>query len=359
MNMDSELQSALEALLELPGVDVQAKEDPDSHHRCGDAWISITSAAGVTHYVAEFKRGVTTTTLPQVISQLKACRRETNRPPLLLAPYFTPGVTARLVEERIEFADAAGNVYIDGSAAYILVLGQKRRSAPTDSGFTATDLRLIFALLARPELRDATYRDLNSRTGVSLGTISATVHKLESLGHVSRAKSGALLLRDPESLLDRWEFGYLEQLRPSLHPMGWRMGPSTRLSEVRELTRQLHGILVGGEHAADAITKNLTPGTLTLHVPKDQSKIVASKLHLARGHETPNVVTLERFVPRADENGGVAIDTHPDPDPTSRQLAHPILVRAELLALDNPRSHNIADQLLADAILPSLRNDNA
>lgn len=355
--MTEELHTALQWLQSRPGLEIRVAEQVRLNHRVGDALVSITSGSGFSKYIAEHKRGVTTTTLPRVIAQLETMGRDANLPPLLLAPHLTPGVTKRLVEEHIDFADAAGNVFIDGPAAYILVLGQKPRTVQTDSGFTATDLQLIFALLARPELRDATYRELHSLTGVSLGKISSTVNQLESLGHLSRPPSGGLLFRDPQLLLERWEFGYLEQLRPSLRPTGWRVGPSSQLSILRERAVSLDGVLIGGEHAADAITRHLTPATLTLHVPEGKDKFIASELQLVRGGSAADVVTLERFIPSTNHEADGDVDAHPKP--SQRGLAHPILVRAELLALDDPRLRNVADRLLTESILPGLRHDLA
>lgn len=355
--MVDEVQTALDVLRRHPGLHVQAAETAGLDLRHAGLFISVTSRAGTAEYVAEYKRSVTTTTLPHILSQLEALRQTVDLPPLLLAPYLTPAATRRLIEERIEFADAAGNVYIDGPAAYICVLGQKRRSERTDFGLTATDLQLIFAYIARPELLDATYRELSARTGVSLGKISGTVKKLESLGHMSRPKSGIRLLRNPESLLERWEFGYLEQLRPTLHPTGWRIGPSSKLSKVRNHAETLDGVLIGGEHAADTITRYLTPGTLTLHVPRGKVLAVANELHLARGGSAPDVTTLERFVPNEQGDGGYTIDTHPEHAESG--LVHPILVRAELLALDDARLRNVAERLLSESILPGLHHDVA
>ena len=354
VNMKAGIDLSLETLRRHPGLEIRAVETDPAHSGGADALVEITSSAGTSEYVAEYKRGVTTTTLPRVLAQLEALRHAVHLPPLLLAPYLTPAVASRLVEERTEFADAAGNVFLNGPAAYIQVSGQKRRSEPAESGFTATDLQLIFALLAQPELREATYRELSARTGASLGKISGTVRKLESLGHVARTQSGLLLLRDPKPLLERWEFGYLEQLRPSLRPEGWRIGPPSRLAEVRDRVKTLNGVLIGGEHAADAITKYLTPSTLTLHVPKGEGSAVAKHLHLARGGTKPDVVTLERFAPIARDESEPAVDVYMGS--TECGIAHPILVRAELLALDDPRLRNVAERILAESILPGLHH---
>ena len=99
------------------------------------------------------KRDISTTTLPAIANRLRRASRHFDRAPLLLAPYLTPGVTEQLVDKGIEFADRAGNVFLAGPAAYVLVLGKKpeRRPGPgSSSDLTATGLKLVYALLVAP-----------------------------------------------------------------------------------------------------------------------------------------------------------------------------------------------------------------
>ncbi len=350
--MNTEFQASLSVLEALPGLEV-ASESPERTR----ASITISSCAGNCTYAVHAKRGVTTTTLPAVLAELERDRQHVNRPPLLLSPYLTPAVTERLLAERVEFADGAGNVFLDSPAAYILVLGHKPSRTPRPDGFTATDLKLIYALLSSPALRRATQRDLGAATGVSLGKVSATLRQLETAGHLYRAKSGALLLYEPAQLLGRWEFGYLEQLRPKLAPSSWRLGKQATLESTLTQAVNLPGVLVGGEVAADAFTHYLKPAALTLHVPPGRTKPVAVGLRLPPADRDADVTLLERFTPPAGLEDPRALDRFQGE--SARNLAHPILVRAELLAQGDGRLREVADRLLDDVILPELAATNA
>jgi len=357
MNMNADAATALDLLRSLPGVTVHTESVPRGGGLHPDALVSLRSGTGESRYVAVVRSAVTTTMLPQVLPQLERLREALDRAPLLLAPYLTPGVTRRLVDEHVEFADGAGNVFLDGAAAYVLVLDQKRRREPSRTGFSAVALQLIYAFLVRQDLLRATYRELSDKTGVSLGKISTTVRQLEDARLVARGRSGALLMRDARELLGRWEVGYLDRLRPRLAPTRWRLGKGHELAEVAAAASELDGVLVGGEHAADAFLGQLRPGTLTLHVPEGRAKHVAVDLRVRPADGTTDVVIIERFAtlldsadPSTVRNLGRA---------SSIRYAHPLLVRAELLALDDNRLRQVAARLLEELILPSLTHAQA
>lgn len=232
-------------------------EVTSEHLERARALITISSRAGSCTYAAYARRGVTTTTLPAILSELERDRPSINRPPLLLSPYLTPAVTERLLTERVEFADGAGNAFLNSPATYVLVLGHKPDRTLRPDGFTVTGLKLIYALLSSPALRRVTQRDLAAAAGVSLGKVSATLRQLEAAGYLYRVKSGALHLYEPAQLLGRCEFGYLEQLRPKLAPSSWRLGKNATLEDTLTHATTVLGVLVGGEVAADAFARYL------------------------------------------------------------------------------------------------------
>ena len=347
----------LETLRRMPSLHVSVEElDVARGPRRADALISIRTPAGTSTYVAEAKRNITTSTLPAIASQLRRYSERFDRPPLLLAPYLTPGVTKQLVDKGIEFADSAGNVYLAGPAAYVLVLGkqpERRLSPGSSSGLTATGLKLIYALLVDPRLWRATYRELRQATGVSLGKISSTLGHLENTGYIFRSPRGNLNPIEPMELHARWEYGYLEQLRPTLKPSGWAPHANNQMRDVLERVGARSDTLIGGEYAASIQTGYLNPTTITLHVPLGASKETAVGLRLRPADEGATVTLLERFVPaRRDRmTKDAALDQSTGADDN---LAHPVLVRAELLVHDDPRLRKTADRLLEDLIRPQL-----
>ena len=111
--------------------------------------------------------------------------------------------------------------------------------------------------------------------------------------------------------------------------------------------------LIGGESAASIRTGYLNPTTITLHVPPGASKDIAVGLRLRPANEGATVTLLERCAPVGRDRPArhAALDQSTGAD---INLAHPVLVRAELLVHDDPRLSTTADRLLEDVIRPRL-----
>jgi len=141
-------------------------------------------------------------------------------------------------------------------------------------------------------------------------------------------------------------------VRPKLAPSGWRLGKNATLEGVLSHAATVPGVLVGGEVAADDLTRHLKPATLTLHVPRGKVKSVAAALRLPPADGDADVTLLERFSPPTRPEASHALDQFQGESRWT--LAHPILVRAELLAQGDGRLRRVADRLLDDVILPTL-----
>ncbi len=321
-----------------------------------DAIVEVHSRTGTDRYAAETVPGVTTTTLPAVRSRLERVRAQAGLPPMLLTDYVTPAVAERLIGHGTAFVDGAGNVHLDGTAAYVVILGRPRIQKSRTSGFTPIELELIFALLAEPGLLGAPVREVSERTGISTGKVSGLLAALVDQGYLGRRNAAGrrrlLVLQEPERLLERWEFGYLEVLRRRLSPSSWRLPPGVAFGHIAQMARDDAGTLIGGEHAADALTGFLKPATLTLHVPPGTQKRTATRLRLAPSQGRSEVILIDRFQTRVD-----AYRDEPTPrvGPHSPH-AHPILVRAELLAGGSDRLREVADRILR-AILKRVTTD--
>jgi hypothetical protein len=355
LNMRHDVEAFLSPLERLPGLDISARFEL-GETAWFDAIVEVRSQTGVDRYAAETMLGVTTTTLPSVRSRLEHARAQSGMPPLLLTDYVTPAVADGLLDHGMAFADLAGNVHLDGAAGYVLVLGRRRTRQTPKTGFTALELELIFALLAEPTLFEAPVRQVSERTGISIGTISALLNELVEQGHLGQRKAAGrrrlLVLQEPKRLLARWEFGYLETVRPRLSPSTWQLPPHTPIERIVQEAESLDRVLIGGEHAADAITGFLKPSTLTLHVPPGAQKRAAVQMRLVPTQGSSDVVLVDRFQTSVD-----ALPAQAAPGPAPRRpYVHPILVRAELLATGSDRLREVADRLL-DPILKPLGSD--
>jgi hypothetical protein len=271
---------------------------------------------------------------------------------MLLTDHLAPGVAADLEAKGIAYVDAAGNAYLNGPAAYVLTRGQRPERPAARTGLTATDLKLVFAILCRPEILHEPLRHIATTTGISLGKVSTTLRRLGDLDHI-REIGRQRVLHDPPRLLHRWEVGYLEAVRPRLNPTTWRRPNHTSLDEASRSALALPDVLIGREFAADALTRFLKPGSLTLHVPPAEAKSTAVELRLRPGGAVqPEVILVDRFLPALDQ-----AEADSQPHGSKTPLAHPILARAELLALGSDRLREVADRLRDKVILQRLHRD--
>ena len=108
----------------------------------------------------------------------------------------------------IFFIDVAGSAFIDATPLYIFVKGEKPNTFGKAKSikrlFKPGGLKFIFALLNKPGLEKATYRDMAKTANVALGTVDFVMTELKALGFlIDMAKKGRQLLKTVQ-LLRKW-----------------------------------------------------------------------------------------------------------------------------------------------------------
>jgi hypothetical protein len=347
MKAHKHTDASIESIRKLPGLQVQKDLDARFGQATIEGTLEISSHVGTSTYAFKTRRTVTTTTLPAVIAHLDVIREKTRLPPLLLTPYVTRTVGERLMAEGVEFADAVGNVYLNGEAAFVAIMGNKADSAESSTELTFASLVVVFALLSEKKLRRATYREISRTTSISLGKISQTIKQLEAAGYLVRVGDGTLQTPDFRMLLQRWEIGYLEVVRPRLSVTHWKMPPNTTPEALMADLDQFGDCIVGGELAADKYTGRLRPSSLTIHVPAGGIRKVAAGLRLSPREAHFDVTMMDRLAPPLDQHRPRTLSSDDD----HLRLANPILTRAELLASGDDRLREVANRLLEDVIL--------
>jgi hypothetical protein len=258
------------------------------------------------------------------------------KPRLLVADYINPELAERLREEEIHFVDAAGNVYLKAEGLYLFVKGEKdklRLKAERERrrAFQPTGLKLIFALLCRPELAEGDYRTLAATAGVALGTVQWVMRDLIKDGFVLRLGKYDRRLVDPKGLLDAWIPAFLRDLRPRLLLQRFE---AKEMQWWRTTDLRRHHAWWGGEPAAARLTKYLRPGALTIYADKIPARLVA-EMHLKK-----------------DDDGHIEMRKkfwHFEMEEEERTVP-PVLVYADLLGLGDPRARETAERLFDERI---------
>ncbi|MEI8326175.1 MAG: type IV toxin-antitoxin system AbiEi family antitoxin [Betaproteobacteria bacterium] len=274
--------------------------------------------------------------------QLQHTAAATGHPTLLVTDYLTPPMAQRLREQKQQFADAAGNAYLEGPGLVLFVTGRKPQAvhvAPNaGKAYTLTGLKVTFALLCDPQLANAPHRAIAAAAGVALGAIPAVLADLQQAGHLL-VLAQQRRLHATKRLLDEWAMNYARRLRAKTLQAAyavkdfrtwpqWPLGPQA---------------LWGGEPAAHLLVKYLTPGVLTVYADRLPPKLlVQQQMTLVRGAH-PDAPMLEWRKPFW---GQMAAAARPD-------TVHPVLVYADLLATGDARCMETA-QLVYDQHLARL-----
>jgi hypothetical protein len=365
------LQRAFDALHRTTGlkgrlVDIYV---PEQHERRADALVEITAEGKRHTYVAVLKRVDRFATLGIIKHQFE----QYDKPGLLVTSYVTPEVAERCRTLHIAFIDTAGNAYLQAPGLLVFVKGQRAHSAdlprrdttrhvvPASVGYRVnapmitttpragmvTTLRVVFALLCRPELLNAPYRDIIRAAGVALGAVGGVFCDLHGRGYIThgRRKGGRRLL-DPERLFEEWVTNYPMRLRPKLTPRRFRTMTPDWWQHADVTT---YGAQWGSEVAVEKLTGYLKPETVTLYVRPEKDR--ANVARLVATHKL-----------RADPQGEIEmLDTFWDwpADPAYPDIVPPILVYADLMATHDPRNLEAAQLLYDRKIRHALRSAHA
>src|SRR5439155_14619813 len=105
----------------------------------------------------------------------------------------------------VDYVDEAGNMLLRWPGFYVDVRGRRR---PRSTGrarplATAGGMRVLFGLLAQRSLNHVVYRDLETLSGVTLGTISQTIKELRVRGMLEKHRNELVRVR-PDALLHLW-----------------------------------------------------------------------------------------------------------------------------------------------------------
>lgn len=340
------LDRALKALERTAGVHCQLIERDlcDGQGPQADAMVDIEANGQRYSYVAEVKRVDRFAILNGVRNQ--HAHGAQTRQPLLVAPRITAETAEKCREIDLQFIDAAGNAYLHGPGLYVfvkglrpvegedlLLIGQEGKRAGT-----ATHLRVIFALLCKPELLNAPYRDVVKVAGVALGTLGWVFDDLTDRGFLTRGtRKGARVMLERKKLIDEWIVTYPIRLRPKLNPRRFK-APKPDWWKALDITQ--YGAQWGAEVAAEKLTGYLRPNTVTIYLHKEHVR-----------HNLTKLVAENRL--RPDPAGDIEIlDAFWNFDGEQRmaQTVPPLLAYADLIATQDPRNFEAA-KLIHDQYL--------
>ncbi|WP_165497808.1 type IV toxin-antitoxin system AbiEi family antitoxin [Pseudoduganella albidiflava] len=296
-----------------------------------DACIDLAHENGTSRYLVECK------SLVDRRGQLDLVRRQlesVGAQGLLVAPHVSRTLAEHCKAIGLQFIDTCGNAYLRAPGLFILISGEKddnRRPAfDAPRGLTnPAGLRVVFALLSRPELVNAPFKDIAVHAGVSLGTAYNALEDLERRGYlINKGKAGRRKLLERRRLVDEWMINFPTTLRTKLNgrrfsapdPNWWQSFHSDA------------GFAWGAEVAAAKMTGYLKPVTQTLYVEATDRELLIKTL-------------AKQYRIKPDLNGEIEVLEkfwHWQPE-SADNVAPPLLVYSELLAMLDPRTQETAE----------------
>ncbi len=283
------------------------------------------------------------TVLDLVLHQLKTTPAPTDSSPLLVSHYISPKLAAKLKQTGIEYADSAGNLYLNKMPLYVEVGGQKHtpKAPAADKLFRTAGLKLIYLFLRNRQAVNATYRVLADDAGIALGAIGSLFGELEKRGNL-QIENGRRELAAIEELLQRWQLGYLETLRPKLFLQRCKPAANADLAQLPERIKQLGDgkrLLLGGELGAALMTTQFTPQSAVLYLPPEHQLKLMLQLNLTPDPHG-NITLLKPFGQQCSWTGW---------QPEGLTLADPLLTFAEL---NGSGTDQVANKLYRQYLIP-------
>jgi len=323
---DRVLDTALEVLARTAGLHVEKEHTcfVGERNRIYDATVIFTQEQKQYRYAVEIKAIDRIAGLGLVKAQMEQCPL----PWLLAAPYITAEMAEQCRTMGIQFIDTVGNAYLKAAGLYIFVTGHKRdlKDVPAAKyrATTATGMRVVFALLCKPELLNAPYRDIAAAAGVALGTVGWVLFALQDRGHLLIDKRKGRQFVDARRVIEEWVINYPVKLKPRL---GARRFRAPIADWWKNIQLEKYAGRFGGEVAGDILTKHRNPGEVLIYLPGDPDRLIMDN-HL-----------------KADPKGEVEILQqfwHFDLGNNENRIVPPLLVYADLMATQDTRNHEVA-----------------
>jgi hypothetical protein len=331
-----DLEPYLERLRALPFVRAAEVDllEPRVRGRMLDASIALETLTKTVRLPVELKRGhLAMETVEQLLHMAAGL------PDLLLcAPVVGRGIAARLVDAGVNFIDLAGNCHIRIGDRYLArVQGEPAlRPLPSERALRFAGYRVLFALLAAPELATSNVRAIaEAAGGVSLGTAAGTrAHLLERGALVESARRTRWAPGGWKATRDELLAGFSTTLIPPLVLGRFR----ARERDVRPLERRLEAELPagrwrwGGGAACERLTHHFRGDRTTIYLDETAAVEVS-----------PRALALV-----ADPRGPVALVRRPGPvafQSPQPATVHPLLAYADLLAEGDERARDGAREM--------------
>jgi len=204
------------------------------------------------------KRNVNMSSLNSLLDEARSLSPSPSEGTMVVSTYIYPKLAAELSMHGIASLDCSGNCCISRNLLFINISGQKKIINSEDKApFVESELKLIFYLLSSDGNLQKTYRQMNSETGLSLGTISKCFDKLVKDGSLVKAGHKRILF-DKRKLTETWQLEYNQTMKRKLFVQSYSFINAEAKNKWHELQLP-EGMYWGGEGGAYLLDGYLKP----------------------------------------------------------------------------------------------------
>ncbi|GAA3937873.1 hypothetical protein GO495_11605 [Chitinophaga oryziterrae] len=196
---------------------------------------------------------------------------------LLVVDKLYPVIKNELRNKHIGYLDTVGNLYIENGDTVIWLEGNKpaiEHKKSANRAFTKTGLKAVFYFLWKKEAINYPYRKIAADTKISLGNIPQIIEGLKEGGYILEIDEKRLYIKNQRALLDRWIEGYREVLKPTLHIGDYRIKNDDLNMLEATLFPYKETMVIGGEAAAEHLTKYLQAEIVTLYTTMPKMELM-------------------------------------------------------------------------------------
>lgn len=283
-------------------------------------------------FCCEIKKTISNANVFSVIDSINNMNDE-GMPMILITNKLYPKLANTLADNRINWIDKAGNCDIRHENLTIKISGQKKITSGNTSSVSKTsetNIKLILFFLQNPESINWSYREIQEKVGLSLGTITKAFDLLKTKRYLVQTDKGRRIAMR-EELIEWWQQQYNEFLKPKLliNQMSFRT-PDARKKWKETLLPE--GMYWGGDCGANLVDGYLIPGEFEIY-----SEVVSSLL-LRTGAVVP------------DPNGEIRIYKKFWIGDEKEKLAPTLVIYADLMGTGDSRCHEAALRIKENGI---------
>jgi hypothetical protein len=321
------------------GTEMRQLTLPPNDDAVADAMMRIEFPAGAAEFWVEVKPAINNIAIGQTAHRFAGDPGRW----LLVTRHVNPRLAEALRELRVQFIDTVGNAFINVPPLFVQIQGNRRQEQMIETAeegmLGRAGLKLVFALLCRRDLWNATYRDTAKAARVALGTVAGVMKDLTAKGYLIRFADQDRRMVRQKDLLRKWMAAYAEKLRPR-NVLG--KYKATRVNLWQEENIQRFDAQWGGEVAAHLLTRYNKPEVTTIYARKPITDLV---LDLKLRHDKQGDIEIrERFWDFENI----------EPDGT---VVPPLLIYADLMATGDPRNIETAKIIYDDYLQRRIEQD--